>query len=307
LRELIYVGTGIGYYDSTGVAVERGDYDWETGIVGDPVRSISVNGNFSVYTYPDRFISGESDFLSRINLETHLSIAEQTSNHDRWGVYLMTPNALMNDKSFYSQQKLRQTVWYNIERNKYISRYVYLTDKIWDNRFNEGMRHSLVENEFSLRILRVKNSDFEYIFKLKIEKDSRYDMISEARLYQIDIRTTTTPQLIFNTNISYENANITSRGESQQNNSYALSEEILFWMGWKYRFDARMSVKYNSVKNPVSVYLPHYLVEGTSLNWQSGFDIRMNQISTLNFSYSGYKYPTIDTFHQVKMEVRAEF
>jgi hypothetical protein len=307
LRELIYVGEGIGYYDSTGVAVERGDYDWETGIVGEPVRSVEVNANFSIYTYPDRFFSGDSDFLSRINLETHLSIAEQTSNSDRWGVYLLNPNALMNDKSFYSQQKLQQTVWYNIERNKYISRYVYQNDKIWDNRFNEGMRHSLTENEFTLRILRVRNNDFENKFKLKTEKDSRYELTNDARLYEIDIRTTTTPHVIFNTKISYETENITTRGESQKNNRYAMSEEILIWMGFKYRFDAKMSVKYNSVKNPVSVYLPHHLVAGTSLNWQTGFDIRMNQISTLNFNYSGYKYPTIDTFHQVKMEVRAEF
>jgi hypothetical protein len=28
IRELQYVGSGLGYYDSTGVSVSNGDYDW---------------------------------------------------------------------------------------------------------------------------------------------------------------------------------------------------------------------------------------------------------------------------------------
>ena len=309
-RELSYVGQGAGFYDSTGVWTEKGDWDWITVIVGDPSRSIEVNANLNAFTYPANFVNRGSEiyeFLNKINLETNISIMEQTENKDRLKVYFLFPEAIMNDLSIYSQQEWRQSIWYNILRNKWISRYTYRNNRTQDNRFQDQQSFDQIDHEVSLRLLRVFNSDFEQIFRLSNQTDSRYDMESDTRSSEFNVRTSFGNNLIFNTGIGYESEKVVSRTLAQTIDRYIFSEDIMYFLGQRYRFNGNITIRYNVVEDPISTYLPFDKQQGMNLRWVAGLNYRMNRITTLNLDYSGYKHPIQEAFHQVKMEVRAEF
>ncbi|MCL1826797.1 MAG: hypothetical protein FWG20_02035, partial [Candidatus Cloacimonetes bacterium] len=309
-RELYYVGAGAGAYDSTGVATELGDYDYEYVIVGDPSKSIEVQANINAYTYPSYFVTKENelfDFLDKINLETNINISEQTENSERYKVYLLFPNALMTDLSIYSRQELRQTVWYNIQKNKWLGRYSYRYDRSQDRRYQGLDTRYLQENELSLRLLKVYNSDFEGIYKTSQEKDSRYDMDTTTQSHLLNIRTAPSRSLIFTTGIGYDTEKVTARGAQQHIDRYIASEDIVHFIGSQYRLNAYATIKYNDISDRINSYVPPDKQKGYNANWSANIDYRKNSIMTFAFDYSGSKNPQQDTLHQIKMEARAEF
>ena len=309
-RELSYVGQGAGLYDSTGTWTEYGDYDWVIVNVGETDRSVEVHTNINNYTYPANFVKKNTEFynfLNKINLESNFSIIEQTRNNNKMKVYLLFPDALNNEKTIYSRQELRQTLWYNIQRNKWISRYSIRIDNTNDNRYQENQNNKTTEQELSVRLLRVYYSDFEKNIKFRKEYDSRYELNSNTRSNELNIRTSTNHNLIFNTGLGFEQESIISRNQKQKINRYIFSEDIMIFIGEKYRFNSSFSIRFNQITNPVSVYLPFDKQKGFNSRWMIGLNYRINRISSMNFDYSGYKYPSQNAYHQVKMEVRAEF
>ena len=309
-RELNYVGQGAGFYDSTGVWTENGDYDWVTVIIGDPSKSIEVQANLNAFMYPANIISREHDFvdfLNKINFETNISILEQTENKDRIKVYFLLPEAIMNDLSIYSQQEFRQSIWYNIQRNRWISRYTFRNNKTQDRRFQDLQTYSFFEHEISLRLLRFYNSDFEKIFRYNNQTDSRYDMESDTWSSELNVRTNFGNNLIFSTGLGYEQENVISRLDAQTIERFIFSEDIMYFLGQRYRFNTNVSVRYNVVDDPISTFIPFDKQQGLNLRWVASVNYRMNRIATMNLDYSGYKHPTQEAFHQVRMEVRAEF
>jgi len=309
-RELIYVGKDAGSYDSTGVWVDKGDFEWDVAIVGEPIKSIEVHANLNTYLYPANFVKRENDLyelLSKINSETNISISEQTENSQRRKVYLLLPSAIMNEFSIYSRQEIRQTIWYNITKNKMISRYSFRTDKTQDKRYQDLQSLKISENEFSLRLLKVYYSDFEAIIRFRNENDSRYDMKTDTKSHELFIRTSYDNNLIFTTGLGYEKEDVLSHGFKQIIDRYMFSEDIVYFLGFKYRFNSTFSLKYNEVKDTISTYIPYEKLPGFNSNWSTGIEYRQNQIFSLNLDYSGHKYVRQEIFHQIKMEAKAEF
>ena len=309
-RELSYVGQGAGFYDSTGVWTDKGDWDWIVVIIGDPTRSIEVQANLNSFIYPAQMVKQENelyDLFNKINIETNISIMEQTENRDRLKVYFLFPSAIMNEQSIFSQQEWRYSLWYNIQRNKWISRYTYRNNKIKDNRFQQLQTNDIIDHEYSLRLLRFHNSDFEKIFRISNQFDSRYEMSSDIRTNELNIRTSFGHNLIFNTGLGYEREKMASYSNPQKIDRYMFSEDVMYFIGQRYRLNANISIKYNDIKTPINTYLPFEKRQGINLRWLLGINYRMNRISTLNADYSGYKNPTQEAFHQVRMEVRVEF
>ena len=306
-RELQYLGEGAGLYDSTGTWTENGDYDWITVTVGEPSKSIEVQTNFNIYTYPAQFNSNKNNFLKKINLETNISIIEQTESTNKLKTYLLYPSALMTNKSIYARQEFRQAIWYNIVKNKWISRYTYKNDKTLDNRYQTTDENQLYEHEFSLRLMKYLNSDFEKIFSYKNETDSRYNMKSKTYINQLDMRTSYSNNYIFNTSFGYEREQVNANQQYQKIARYVFSEDLMIFLSNKYRILSGFEIKYNKIKTPISTYLPFDKQKGANLRWSASINYVLNKISTIELSYSGYKYPSQDAFHQVKMEMRAEF
>ncbi len=306
-RELRYMGQGAGLYDSTGTWTENGDFDWVSVTVGDPSKSIEVQSHFNIYTYPAQFSKKDNDFLKKINLETNISVIEQTESRDKLKTYLLYPNALMTEQSIYARQEFRQVIWYNIMQNKWISRYTFKNDKSLDNRYQTTDRNELFEHEFSLRLMRYYNSDFEKIFAYKTETDSRYEMKSKTNNNQLNIRTTYSTNYIFTTGLGYERERVDSRQQFQKINRYIFSEDLMIFLSNKYRVLSGFEIKYNSIKVPISTYHPFDKQRGANMRWSASINYILNRISTIDLSYSGYKYPSQDAFHQLKMEMRAEF
>jgi len=312
-RELVYVGEGLGVCDSTGVFTDNGDYEYEYALSNDARHSIEVSGKMTAYTYPAQFYipkGSVKDFLQRVNLETNVAITEHTENTDKWKVYLLSPNAINNDKSIYSRQEHRETVWYNIVPNKWISRFTYTRTSTIDRRYSDSYTQSqtMSENEIALRLLRWGNSDYEATYKWRDEYDNQYVLDSHSKKVGLNIRTAPSKQLIFTTDLGFERETNVILEDSQEIDGYNFGENILYFIGQKYRMNVLFTLKYNDISDPLLSSVPTDKTAGTFLSWQSGVEYRINKISTLNLSYSGYKNPSVtEAFHQVKMEVRAEF
>jgi len=322
-RELVYVGEGAGVCDSLGVFTENGDYEYEYALSDNAQRSIEVSAKATAYTYPAQFYipkGAVKDFLVKVNLETDIAITEHTENPDRWKVYLLSPSAIMSDKSIYSRQEHRETVWYNIVPNKWISRYTFLETKTRDRRYvgtalmpsgNVGtayMPSVVSESEIALRLLRWGVSDYEATYKWRSEYDNLYDLDTQGRKVGLNIRTAPSRQLIFTTDFGFERETNTQRDISQEIDRYSFGENVMYFIGQKYRLNVLFNMKHNKVSDTLLANLPTDKVAGWFYNWQSGMEYRINKISTLNVGYTGYKNPSEkEAYHLVKMEVRAEF
>jgi len=311
LRELVWVGPDMGIYDEYGEIDENGEYDYEYELAtSDPIRSLEVNTNLDASVYPANLLQKESnlkEFLQKINLETNISVSEQTTNSEQWKVYLLMPNAIFNQQSLYSKQEIRQAVWYNLVPSKLITRYSYLVNNSLDNRYNQFAEHTITENEATIRLLRIGNSDLENYYKWRTEYDSQYLLKSQSQMVGLNIRTTSSNQLIFTTEFGLESETNTSGDVQFEQYRYSLSENVLYYIGQKYRINTTFTLKYNDIKDKVYISLPPDKVAGAFYNWQTGLEHRINKISTLNMLYSGYKNPIDEVFHQAKMEIRLEF
>jgi hypothetical protein len=309
-REFRYVGAGMGQFDSTKVLIDNGDWDWITSIVAEPVRSTEVQANFNVITFPGQIFTGSTrvpSFLHRTNLETNITISEQTTNPNRKRVYFLLPAALKNDYSIYSRQDFRQSVWLNVIPNRLITRYSFRTDQILDNRFVERENRSLLEHELSLRLMRVRNSNLELTLKKGSETESRFNMNSDILSSRLDIRTNLTHNFILATMIGYEEEMVHSRGNSQKIYRYRFSETVSFVFTDRYRLNLNIRLDYNAISNPIATHLPHDRRAGLNMQWSSSLNYRINDWTSLLFDYSGHQHPGMQVFHNIRMEVRAEF
>ena len=318
-KELYYVGKGAGSYDSTGVWVGDGEYEWETAIIGSPTKSIELLTNLHISLYPGQLLyprdltssNLENDvfpnFWHNMNLETEISISEQTENKEKWKVYLLQPSALMNTQSIYAHQEFRHTLWYNLQKNKWLSHYSFLSDQTKDRRYDYSQSYLRQEHELSLRLLRMLNTDWEAIYHFSNEQDSKYRYEAKTNGYEIRIKSYMYHFFVWETKLGYDLEIVNSLSQKQIIDRIILNEELMYFWGYNYRLNGNFRITQNIVQNPLDSYLPPDKQEGYNLTWLLGMNYKINTVFSLNTDYSGYQYPKQTPFHQLTMEIRAEF
>lgn len=311
IRELVFVGSYAGIYDSLGVITEDGEYDYAMVQKGDPEMAIELNSDFTLNLNPKLITSQTenhsllTDFLSKIQTESYLLLSENSRAKQKWELYLLNPNYLMNNEtSIYSRIMQRHTVWYDLLPRKMLTKALYQKDETLDNRYQEDFRSNLLRRELMLRINNVLKSDLELNYENRKEKGSRYNSDISSNRFSFDLRFSNLSSLFF---YEEENGKDTVNERNYKLTSIGITESINYFYLSKYRLLARLEYRHN--KRSGSDFL-NFLPEkraGNSLKWNLRLNYQVNHYTSLEAEYSGNNFPLQNSVHKVKVELRAEF
>ncbi len=309
VRELEYIGEGLGEYDSTGVYVEEGDFDWVYITSGESELSIEVTTDGSLFLNPKSLLP-DTPILNRLQSESYVAITENSRSKDKWKVYLLSSDRVMDSKyTIYGQNSFRQTLWYDLIPKTLLFKGQYGKDMSLDNRYQETSDYMEESWFYSARYTKIKNNDVEVSWENLIEEDSYYDSRTESDIYTLEITTRTSRNLLLQTELSYTTEDGNKRLSDNQYSikSMGLSESLTLYLLSKYRVFSKISYKHNDRSgSDYLVYLADKR-EGDIFEWSLNLSYKVNQFTSASFQYSGDSYPDDETTHEMTLEIRAEF
>ncbi len=312
VRELQYVGDGNGGYDSTGVYVGDGDYEWETVNVGKSEMSIEVKTDAALYFNPVE-IWGESNpdsYWNKLQTETFLQIGENSKSTKKMPVYLLNPNYLMNkDYTLLGKTSFKQTIWYDLLKRTLAVRLSYKKDNTLDNRYQDQARMKSYSFEQMLRLTKLRKADLEFTNELSNETDSKYQSVIKKNTQMLEMRNNLANSLIITSKLQrdHEKGDNEQAGREYLIDSYSFKEQGSFFFLNKYRLLSSIEIRNN--KRTGSSFLS-FIPEkrnGLAYKWMGNLNYKMNSYTTVYLDYTGNKYPLQRDIHQLKLEIRAEF
>lgn len=307
IKELQYIGAQ-GNYDSTGVWTESGGYDWIYFISGSPEQTIDVKLDFSINTNLSNYF--KNDILDRIQTETWCLIQENSKEKDKYKVYILNQNYLMNDSTtVYGRQVIRNIIWYNLVKNKLTLKYTYLDDNTFDNRYQQLDKLNKQSHELNLSITKMNNMDFEYTLRREqnysLKNNEKSDLIGHNILNRYNLNNS----YIFNTELEYlkETNDRKNIDYSWINDKWIFKEGIMFFLKEHYRINSNIELSYTKSDYSISNYLPESKREGFSYKLNCQLFYKINQYTQLTVDYNLTQYPKSDIVHLLNVEVKAEF
>ncbi len=319
VRELVFVGQGNGIYDSLGFYQEDGDYDYEITKIGNPQPITELQVNWNITLNPARGINLEnSQFtkaLSKFLFTSDIAIQEKSRTPHKLDLYLLKKNALMNeDYTDYGYQKYREQLWYNIKKNKIITKLFYEKTRKMDNQY-ENVFDELSQDEwgFEFNLYNINKWNLENKISYK-DRTSNYQTTDflKSKNYGIatDIGYKFNYNMIFSAEFGYdfENGSKEDGSDSYQIFSYQIQPCFVYNAGSKYHLMAQIHFQKN--KREGSDYLSDILVSkrnGIITRATLQFDYQFSKYVTGFLKYYTEKYPESDVKNQLKMEVRADF
>ncbi len=312
LRELQFIGSGMGSYDedSLYVGLGEGDYEWKIVQIDydNPQMSVEVNANFNLNLNPGQVTN---TVLNRIRTETNLQVSENSKAADKRKIYLLDPDILMNENTtLFGRKMQQQTVWLNIIKNKLNTKIRYKNEDILDNRYNEVSEKTEKTNwETNLRIRAIPNTNLELIWEKSEVEESRYQSFSEISSYVLEIRNQLNRNANLKSALEYgrEAGRKNDQTQSYQIESYQIAETLTYFPGSKYRFFGKVSWKRNNRSGSEFLSFLDDKKDGNIFKWNLSLDYRVSSITSARMEYSGEIYPAKDTEHKISLEVKAEF
>lgn len=318
VRELIYVGDGNGLYDSLGFYQEDGDYDYEITKVGEPQPITELQFNWNINLNPARYMQGKeisNSWLQKVMLTSDISVQEKSTTPHKIDLYLMRPEMLMNEQyTDYGYQRMRHQLWYNVKMNKIMTKLTYERLHRIDNQY-ENVFDKLWQDDWKaeVNLYNLQNWNIENALSYQ-NKKSNYQ--TEDFLYSDNYRISSEIGYKFNYNMlfSSEFAYELEKGQSENGSetykiySYQVRPQFTYSKGNKYHLTTEVSFQKNSRKG--SDYLSDILYskrDGLITRAMVQFNYRFSKYVTGFLSYFAENYPDMDTRHQLKMEIRADF
>lgn len=308
IRELQYVGEEVGIYDSTGVVAEDGEYDYVYIQSGAPQQTTEVKNDLNLFINPGSVF--QEEIARKTQLETWVLVNENSRYKNKYRIYVMDPDHLMNDStSVYSKLIFRQSLWYNLLPSKVLIKYSYLNDQTLDNRYQSPARNKLYDHEFSFRLINLIKNDWEILLNNGKEYDSRYETNTEKKSLKIISKYNLSGQVVFTTeqNTGHEVTDYNQTGTESRLLKLGIIEDVLVFIGTKYRFNCRFEFAHNNRSGSEYSYTSADKKRGQTYKWNSSLYYKMNNYTSLNAEYSGYDYPNQKIWHQLKLEIKAEF
>ncbi|MCK4358083.1 MAG: hypothetical protein KAW92_04955 [Candidatus Cloacimonetes bacterium] len=331
VRELVFVGYGRGIYDSLGFYQEDGDYDYEITRIGNPQPITELEFNWNITLNPARFIpklglgnEGKNsqfvNLLSKLLFTSDISIQEKSRTPHKMDLYLLRKNALMNkDYTDYGYQKFREQIWYNIKKNKIVTKLLYEKTKKMDKQYLDVDQNIIFDKlwqdewNFELNLYNINkwNLENEISYKNRTSNYQTADFL-KSKNYRIstDIGYKFNYNMIFSTEFGYdfEKGNKEDGSESYQIYSYQIEPSFVYNSGSKYHIMAQFYFQSN--KREGSDYLANVLINkrnGIITRATLQFDYKFSKYITGFLKYYTEKYPESEVRNQLRMEVRADF
>ncbi|MEN6444712.1 MAG: hypothetical protein ABFC98_01545 [Candidatus Cloacimonas sp.] len=307
IRELQYVGSGLGYYDSTGVSVSDGDYDWVYITSSTGSLSSEINCLLNVYLKPGNVST--NDFWQRLQSDTSINLNEQSSQRNNWRSYFFLPGSVYNDDTtIYGRQSIDEVFWLDLMRNKITSNLQISMERTLDKRYQTPERNlswsQIAQFDFKdiiswntrLRFGRENSSDTRYL--------NETNTLSASAMMQKILN----PQSNVQAELSYSS----EQGKKQDGSENYTLETLALAPAWKsvfmqkYRLTASLGITYNKLSgSDYFAFLPQ-----KRAGWIPSATIngvyRINSFSVITLDYKFYDYPKQDSSHELKLEFKAE-
>lgn len=307
IRELEYIGSGLGLYDSTGVSIPNGDYDYVFITSSTGSLSAEINALFTLYLKPGNLSRGS--FLKRWQSDTSLNLNEQSTISDDWKSYIFYPGTVYNeDTTIYGKQSLQQNLWLNLMTNHLTGNLQVNMDRSLDRRYQTPDRSYSLSRAAQLDIKGFNAYSTRLQYNLDNSEDSRYDSQAEVQglsaLIQRNIATLTNIQA--DLAYSSESGGKQDGSQAYKLSSYQISPSLRsVWMQ-KYRLSASFLVKRNFLSGSTYFSFLPQKREG----WITGITLngiyRMNSFSSFSIDYRFTDYPSEKSKHELKLEFKAE-
>lgn len=307
IRELIYIGDGLGLYDSTGVYTSDGDYDYEyiTSDVG--TLSSELNAQLNMFIKPGNL--SPDTFWKKFQSDVMINALEQTERLDSWRTYLFLPGSVYDpENTTYGKQSYTQNVWLDLVPNRAIANFNLEFDRTLDRRYQNLIRYYNRTTAFKLDLKNVYGINYKLQLSHEFETDSRY--ASQTRLSKSSLllqkNLSTKEAVDLETVYEYEQGDRSSGGAGYLLRGLGLYPSYRNVFLQKYRFSAKFGIRYNNRSG--SDYLS-FLPEkrgGLSGTWSLSAVYRLNSFSSASFEYKGNSYPEAKSKHDLKLEFKAE-
>jgi hypothetical protein len=311
ISELVYVGDGVGDFDSTGTALEDGDYDKVFTLAGDPELSVKVDFELNSSVEFKRFVKKNTIPIIRdLQWESTIRLSEQSTSSERLKIYIFYPEYFMEDSlSVYSFYNINNTLWWSLFKNKYIVKTYLETSKIQDRRYYDNDVDKELTYGFMLRFNKLRRSQLELNYEANDESDSYYESDIKNREYSAELRTQWTRKLTFTTEIFYE----TEDGDKQNSsfdykiNSFGVNENVTYYIGRKYRFVTGFNIKQNDRSGSDFLTGLKEKRDGMIQKWKLNINYKVNSFTNANLQYTGERFPEEDTENTLFFKVTASF
>ena len=307
IRELEYVGFGLGLYDSTGVYQNGGDYDY-TYITSDVGQtSTELTGQLSLFVKPGLYF--KDNLSRRIQSDLSLSAIELTQRSNRIQTYLFHPDYVFDPQSsIYGKQSFLQNLWLDLWQNKLIMKASWEIDRSLDQRYQDLSRTFLEAqtlqwewrnagaNNYSLKLSRNQENDTRYQSEISTDEV----LLGWQRNFSVQ------SAWDLGLGLSQENGSHSQSDLDYQSTAYTIDQSIRTVYRGKLRISGKMGFRYNDREgSDYLVFLPQKRA-GFSSSWSISAIYRINGFSTISLDYNGNIYPDQDSKHQLKLEFKAE-
>jgi len=308
VRELQFIGENAGSYDSLGVYQNEGDYDWFYVNSGEPELSTELSCNLNLYLRLNRFLT--TSLWKNLNSEFRFLISENSKASDKMKLYLLNPSVLMNeDNTIYGRQNFINTYFYSTNSKKINYRVSFELDKTLDNRYQDEDKTTLksMENELTLKRLSIGNLAFEHIYSK--EEDTRYNSVITNNIITTKYKKNLSPSILYNSNLSLDIEDGEKSSDDDNYSLYVISLNNIITSNISRKYLLQLNTTISNTTRSGSEYLS-FLAEkrdGVAFKWSLTSKYSYSKYITINFSYSGDKYPQDRTNQKINMEIKAEF
>lgn len=308
IRDLQYVGDGLGMYDSTGVAISEGDYDWVYVNSGESTLSSEINANASLFFRLSDKIT-KADFWKRLQTENSVSLTENTIQKSDLRLYLLFPDEIFqDDTTLYGRQTWQNTLWYDILRGKIALKMQLENSRTLDNRYQSLSKTqgktSLAELEFK----QVWGLQIRSGFTQKVDTDSRYNSKITAQsldtVFFKNLSSSAYTQLTISRFV--ENGDNQSATQPYTLLSYKINPSVSWFIRQKHRVSSSLTYQYNDRSGSEFLsFLPDKR-KGSLVLFSLQTQYKISSFTSGFLEYNAKSYPQETILHELKMEFRAE-
>jgi hypothetical protein len=305
IRELEYIGDGLGLYDSLGVYTPDGDWDYVYITSDQGTLSTELNAQLSLYLKPGNYFPKWKWIRSDLLVQA----TEQSPELDGWRGYLFLPGSVFSeDSTIFGKQNLTQTLWLDILPGRIMGNLSLRYDRSLDNRYQNLARTSESARGGELDLKNYLGNNYNLKYEHSNETDTRYmSDITSDNLNLLTQRNFSSSSIgTLNLSAYLEEGVQQSGTESYRLRGIGLEPGYRGSWGAKGRISGSFGIRYNdrSGSNFLN-FLPDKR-EGVLFNWSISAVYRLNNYTSATFEYSGNAYPEESTRHSLKLEFKAE-
>ncbi len=308
IRELHFVGDGLGLYDSTGVQVLDGDYDYEyiTGRKGQLSTEINAGLNLNFHLSPGYL---PKSILHKFKLDSNFLASNTSTAVNNLQLYLLLPDYFFgSDSTKYGKKYMQHTFYFDVARNFLTSSIRYEYNDVLDNRYQELSKTLNSEIELELDWKKVGGFRLTNNWLNSLERETRYD--SEIKTNKLSATVHKNVSSSFNTQTSlsfaFEKGNRTSQDKPYRINIIKLNPSASWFFMKRYRLNNSFVIQYNDRSGSDLLTSFPDKRNGTLFTMATQLQYRFNSFTSGSFQYSGKAYPQEKFLHELKMEFRAE-